>query len=339
MYPRNKIRASGKIKRLGKDKYGHGTFTLAVNGQKPTEMIFCVSNNSPDLRMGDHVNVTGHVVSYSYYAGGKRTYVQYFVADSVSLAKTEREIYFGTKGGTWYGEQNCTCYFCGTVVYKSKDRTGSWGKLLIALDKENDKEREASIWVTYDMTPSSRLIDFDRIKKNDHVCLVAKIFSVTKKIGKDTVRFDNIITEDIAFFGESAEKNNKKITEKKNLIVTKHKRKRHSSAQAEQAVSEPNMEQAAADFEQDLLNKENTQAAAEQAAEDRPSTADAAVRKEMPTAEENGTTDEGEREAASEAAEKEPDVPKADEAAGKNPPKRFGSLFGRFSNREGGTQA
>ena len=102
---------NGRIVRIGKDDSGRRMIRIFIRSsttRKPAYLSFSLENISlGDIRQYDTVNVTGHWIAYKFHNARwedrrRDPYIQYLVADSVTLSRTRMDEVYGIKGGFYY---------------------------------------------------------------------------------------------------------------------------------------------------------------------------------------------------------------------------------------------
>lgn len=189
---------NGRIVRIGKDDSGRRMIRIFIRSsttRKPTYLSFSLENISlGDIRQYDTVNVTGHWIAYKFHNARwedrrRDPYIQYLVADSVTLSRTRMDEVYGIKGGFYYSRPYVETGIRGTIEKIEKSEQ-NWVTLTIGV-KERGR-RDCSIEVNY--SPNMRVKD-GNYEVGDKVVVLGTVY--TKPVKDKDAFFENIIAEDI----------------------------------------------------------------------------------------------------------------------------------------------
>ena len=190
---------NGRIIRIGKDDSGRRMIRVFIRSgttKKPTYLSFSLENISlGDIRLYDTVNVEGHWIAYKFHNEKwedrrRDPYIQYLVADSVTISKPRMEEVYGIKGGFYYSRPYVETGIRGTIEKVEKNEKSGWVTLTVGV-KEHGR-RNCSIEVQY--SPNMRVND-GNYEEGDKVVVLGTVY--TKPVKDKDAFFENIVAEDI----------------------------------------------------------------------------------------------------------------------------------------------
>lgn len=221
----NKIKARGRVVGFGKDYQGRNEIYIFMRQDyqaRPINVSFLFRNIDPEIRVGDFVEIEGHIMAYyrqssTFDQNRKRTYVQHFVADSIEFCKTEIEEVFGVKGGFAH-KPMFRCYYSGEVTRinltkgtvrdvnnRNKTREVTFVNLLVKVPSDDVTRRLNIISAQY--TERMRTNDVN-VEVGDKVVIAANVTSTKKQFpGQDKpVFFTNLQIDDMVIVEKGVKK-------------------------------------------------------------------------------------------------------------------------------------
>lgn len=209
----NKVFARGKIVGFGKNDYGMKRFVLYVRGRtvqnkekNPLYMSVAFGTDvNRDYRVGDMVEVEGHLIAYPYKneVWNKWGYVQYLVADRISICKSELNSVFGVDGGFALERQYCRVYLKGTVTNKYSKEGSGWHRFTILVDVNEEGRRPNRVRVQYSDRMRVSEVEY---KEGDKMVVIGTMASSMKKRENDEIRyFENVIADDMCVYEKKKE--------------------------------------------------------------------------------------------------------------------------------------
>lgn len=165
-----------------------------------------------DIRIGDTVEVEGHIEAYSAVNriwGGRYTYIQNLVADKVSLSKTRIEEVFGVRAGFYMGRPYFDAAVRGTVT-RVNDVPG-WRIITIRTPGTGPRSRDNEIRVQYplpakDSNRRPPRVSNIAVGEGDEIGVIVDLItrrSIDKGTGARRT-FENLLIEDMHVFRKVA---------------------------------------------------------------------------------------------------------------------------------------
>ena len=208
----NKVFARGKIVGFGKNDYGMKRFILYVKGRiaqdrekNPLYMSIVFGNEvSRDFRVGDMVEVEGHMIAYPYKneVWDRWGYIQYVVADSIEVCRPELSRVFGIEGGFAIEKPCCRIYLKGTVTNKYTKEGSSWHRFTVLVDDDKKNSRSNRVRVQYSDRMRVSEVEYE---EGDRITVIGVMSSSIKGKDKEIRYFENVIADDMAVYEKKTE--------------------------------------------------------------------------------------------------------------------------------------
>ncbi len=196
---RNRVEARGKVIGIGRDTFGHFRlilFVRATRDRQGTYISFAIDPSATqDIRVNDTISLVGHVVAYEYTndVNGKKSYSQYFVADSISLEKPVLQEVYGQEGFA-YDESFTKIYLKGEVTNIRKSPDDRWTTVTIH-PEEQKGERPVYVHVQYS---SAMRVQEKQFEVGDEICMYGFLISRKKERDGRVDFFENVIVNDLS---------------------------------------------------------------------------------------------------------------------------------------------
>ena len=183
----NKVVINGRIVSIRAINGGKKIVTISSkNGRDVYPRVECTAEMTDGLKEHARVTVEAHIVSPSIRdkATGKWNPSQYFVADSITPAKTLTEEYFGLKG-KFFAPPDVNICLSGEVV--GVIESGDWLRYIIKTDERTT--------IKTNMKKLDRQPD---IKKGTKIYAVCSVSTPKKEVNGRTEYYEDILITDLA---------------------------------------------------------------------------------------------------------------------------------------------
>lgn len=196
----NYVEASGKVIGIGRDAFGNKRLVLFIRGYQQRKAIyasFAISTNvQTEIKVGDRVNIKGHVVAYLYQNDlwrDRTNYIQYFVADEIEKDLNQIEKYFGVEGGFAYKDPFITICLAGKIIHIRENEKSNWVNFTIQVPNYRDRPNQVRLQYSKKMRVGQDV----KIEEGDKVLIVAGMDSKRKEVNGETRTFEDFIIDDM----------------------------------------------------------------------------------------------------------------------------------------------